>query len=83
MDLVYSWQFAPGSMMTIVWKKQIYNRNEDASISYGRNFLDVIALPQTNSFSIRLLYFLDYISFKKAFNAHVRDAGNTRHRAHM
>lgn len=71
-NLTYSWEFTPGSELSVVWKYDIF-RNDDAEsnvyqdipkLSYWRNVQNTFDAPQTNSISIRLLYFLDAQSFK-------------------
>jgi hypothetical protein len=64
-DLEYSWNFAPGSFLTMVWKNQIYASQEiDDNIfqDYWDNFSNTIQSPQVNSFSVKLTYYLDYHS---------------------
>jgi len=61
-DLVYRWHFAPGSEMLLVWKNSIYTAGDDVGIDYFANFKNTIDAPQMNSFSIKILYYLDYLS---------------------
>ena len=63
-DLVYSWVFSPGSEIRVVWKNSILNEDNDIPSSWRRNFDRTIELPQNNSFSIKVLYFIDYLSLK-------------------
>ncbi|NNE56304.1 MAG: hypothetical protein HKN32_09805 [Flavobacteriales bacterium] len=62
-DMVYKWVFAPGSELSIVWKNSILDANEAIPIDFTDNFSRTIALPQVNSFSIKVLYFVDYLTF--------------------
>lgn len=73
-DMVYTWNFAPGSEINIVWKNAIYtfdeaeyNDNQFINIEdkYIDNFNYMINSPATNSFSIKVLYYLDYQYFKR------------------
>jgi len=64
-DLVYTWQFALASQMNIVWKNSIYTDETLTDYQFHDNFSRMLQSPQTNSLSIRLLYFLDYVSFKR------------------
>lgn len=65
-DLVYSWIISPGSSLLITYKNAIATEDIITTKSFGKNFNDVIQSPQTNSISIKLLYFIDYNSiFKK------------------
>jgi len=64
-DLVYTWQFALGSQMNIVWKNSIYTDETWTHYQFHDNFSRMVQSPQTNSLSVRVLYFLDYMSFKR------------------
>ena len=62
-DLDFSWNFAPGSYMTVVWKNNIYrseNVPDDLFRSYWDNLSGTIQAPQTNSFSLKITYYFDY-----------------------
>ena len=63
-DLVYTWQFAQGSFINIVWKDISESFNRDFEKNYFSNFDKTINGPQANSFSIRVIYFLDYLTAK-------------------
>ena len=64
-DMVYTWQFAQGSFINIVWKdlSETFNRNFEKN--YIDNFNNTIKGPQSNSVSLRVIYFLDYMTLKK------------------
>ncbi|CAN5272309.1 hypothetical protein BH23BAC1_BH23BAC1_34320 [soil metagenome] len=68
-DLVYSWQIAPGSFMNIVWKDAIFTDSHDTTPGFVENFGQTISAPQINSVSIKLLYYLDYLNIKKLFKS--------------
>lgn len=62
-DLEYSWNLAPGSFLTLVWKNNIYSSEEvDQNLftNYWDNFNYTVRSPQTNSFSVKLTYYVDY-----------------------
>jgi len=59
-DLVYTWDFAPGSKISVVWKNAINTNETDISNRYFTNLTNTFSAPQLNSFSIRLFYYLDY-----------------------
>jgi len=59
-DMVYTWRFAPGSEMTIGWKNAIYSFTDNVDNGYGENLSDMFSAPRMNSFSIKVLYYLDY-----------------------
>jgi len=66
-DLEFVWYFAPGSELSAVWKNNIGNQDQDVTHDYWNNLGNTLNSPQTNSFSIRVLYYLDYLKLKKAF----------------
>ena len=57
----YAWRFAPGSEISVVWKNVI-ERDQDIILpSYFENLDKTIGYPQTNSLSVKLIYYLDYM----------------------
>ncbi|NNF01337.1 MAG: hypothetical protein HKN22_01500 [Bacteroidia bacterium] len=64
-DMVYTWQFAPGSEMNIVWKNNITPEEQRLETRYFENLDATLRSSQLNNFSIKVLYFLDYAYFKK------------------
>lgn len=64
-DMVYTWQFAPGSEMSVVWKDAILTLDAANEIRYLTHVQNTLHSPQTNSFSIRVLYYLDYLYFAR------------------
>lgn len=64
-DMVYTWQFAPGSFLNIVWKNSLYSANQNIDASYFKNFGHTISEPQNNNISLKVIYYLDALSFKK------------------
>ena len=62
-DMVYSWVFQPGSEITLVWKQAIgQNAPND---NYFNDFSTTWKAPQNNNISLKVLYFLDYLTLKK------------------
>ena len=60
-DMQYAWRFAPGSEISVVWKNVI-ERDQDIILpSYFENLDKTIGYPQTNSLSVKLIYYLDYM----------------------
>lgn len=59
-DLVFSWQLAPGSNLGIVWKNSILT-DENAIIKrFYNNFEHTLNQDQLNSLSLKMIYYLDY-----------------------
>lgn len=64
-DMVYTWQFALGSFINVVWKNSIGTEDANAYEGYFKNAGNTFQAPQLNSLSLRVIYFLDYLSLKK------------------
>lgn len=64
-DMVYTWRFAPGSELTLVWKNAIYSNGDYIYNDFGANLQNMFNSPQTNSLSLKILYYLDYQYLKK------------------
>jgi hypothetical protein len=64
-DMVYTWRFAPGSEMTIVWKNSLYSSGNLIYHKFGENVNNMFDSPQTNSLSLKILYYFDYQYLKK------------------
>lgn len=64
-DMVYTWQFALGSFLNIGWKNATFTYDNDALKPYFKNLGNTLNAPQNNNFSIKVIYFLDYLSLRK------------------
>ena len=64
-DLVYNWQFAPGSSFIITYKNAINSESNRYHSSYISNLSKTFSDPQTNSISLKFLYYIDYQYFIK------------------
>lgn len=65
-DFVFTWLFAPGSSLNVIWKNALLHEKNAAVANYFDNFGLLRDAPQYNSISIKLLYYLDYQQFKRA-----------------
>jgi hypothetical protein len=65
-DMVLKWDFAPGSELLLIWKNSVFNNtNGGYNVdNYFKNLQDTFNSPVNNSFSIKLLYYLDWQYFK-------------------
>ncbi|WBO83196.1 DUF5916 domain-containing protein [Hymenobacter yonginensis] len=65
-DAVYSWWFAPGSQVSIVWKNAGTNflQANEATPLYFDNLSNTINTPHNNNVSIKILYYLDYLALR-------------------
>jgi len=66
-DMVFKWNFAPGSWMVAVWKN-IVDAEENFANNYFRNIDNMFSDNQVNSFSLKFLYYLDYQYINKMFS---------------
>lgn len=64
-DMVYTWVFAPGSELRFVWKNSIFDYTQKVFVNYGEDFKLTMNAPQNNGLSIKLIYYLDVLAFKK------------------
>lgn len=64
-DLVYTWRFAPGSEMGIVWKNALAHEDDFSVFNYKRNLSRLFEQGTQNSVSVRVVYYLDYLQVKK------------------
>ena len=72
MDLVYNWQFAQGSFFSIVWKDIADNFQYSGNFEqgYAKNLGNTIDGHQFNSLSVKIIYFLDYLTVKRKLKKH-------------
>ncbi|WP_162127179.1 DUF5916 domain-containing protein [Flavobacterium phycosphaerae] len=64
-DLSYSWWFAPGSQVSVLYRNNAALFSQDFSRQFERNFRDAIDNQNLNHiFSISVRYFIDYNSIK-------------------
>lgn len=59
-DASYRWRFSPGSDLFVVWKNAIFGYNQDSAISFSENLSQLFHNPQSNSFSVKAIYYLDF-----------------------
>jgi hypothetical protein len=64
-DMVFKWEFAPGSELSLVWKNSIYTENKDMNMKFGKNLNETMKSDQTNSLSLKILYYIDYNILRK------------------
>ena len=64
-DMVYTWQFAPGSFLNVVWKNAVYDFKNIVEQNYFKNFGNTVEADQNNNISLKVIYFLDYLQLKK------------------
>ncbi len=68
MDLIYTWQFAPGSFLNFIWKNNAYTGDDDPNYqSYGSNLNRTLQTGKNQNLALKVIYFIDYQSVKNGF----------------
>ena len=66
MDMSFNWWFAAGSQVSIVWKNSMQPEEEILFISnWSENIHNTFNSNPQNSFSFKIVYYLDYLYLKK------------------
>ncbi len=63
-DMNYTWQFAPGSFINLNWKTASELFDQLVFDRYYNNLKKTIDTPQFTSFSVKVIYYLDYLDLK-------------------
>ena len=63
-DLRYSWWFAPGSQLTLLYRNATQNYLSNSRINFKNNFNQLFDEPMANNISLKITYFLDYNKVK-------------------
>lgn len=64
-DMVFQWQYAPGSSLNLVWKNSIYNEGDQVINGYFNDLNNTFEAKQLNTVSLKLLYYFDYLYLRK------------------
>lgn len=67
LDFSYSWQFAPGSFLTALYRNQLFNYDNESTETYSQSLNTLFEQPIQHTFSLRLQYFIDYANLKTIF----------------
>jgi hypothetical protein len=60
----YTWQFGPGSFINVNWKTASELSDQFILGRYYYNLKKTVDRPQQISFSVKVIYYLDYLSLK-------------------
>lgn len=66
-DVAYNWQIFAGSEITFVWKRAIFTDDKNTELDFSENFSNTFNAPNFDTFTLRFVYFLDYLNIKKLF----------------
>ncbi|MGN6601705.1 MAG: DUF5916 domain-containing protein [Ginsengibacter sp.] len=67
-DMFYTWDFLPGSRITLSWKNALgadVYLDENEYRTYFKNFNQVLQSPHSNEVSVKVVYYLDYLQLKR------------------
>ncbi len=59
------WQFKPGSEMSVVYQNSIYTLGQEMVYNYIKDINNTIKAPQSNSISVKVIYYLDYATMRR------------------
>lgn len=63
-DLSYSWEFAPGSQLTAIYRNSLFKSDDLANLDFENNLKNLFDEPMSNIFSVKCIYYLDYNNIK-------------------
>lgn len=66
-DLSYSWWFAPGSQISVLYRNNATDYRTEIDRKLGNNFKNLFENNLNNIFSVSIRYFIDYNSIKNKF----------------
>jgi hypothetical protein len=67
LDLSYSWWFAPGSQLSVLYRNYAQEETNMVEQNLNRNLNTIFNANMTNIFSISVRYFIDYNTVKTKF----------------
>ena len=65
LDFAIKWEFAPGSQLSFVWKNLYTQNGTPYSNEYFKTMNEMFNSSHYNNFSIRFLYYLDFLYLKR------------------
>jgi hypothetical protein len=68
--LMYRWVFAPGSELSVLWTNSEFENTNIVNYNYWENFNKTLKTNRINSFSIKVLYYIDYNYLKRKKFSH-------------
>ncbi len=63
-DMILKWIFAPGSELSVSWKNAIFEEDDYPIYSFNDNLSRIFESNATNTFSLKVLYYIDYLTLK-------------------
>ncbi len=62
-DFVFTYQFAPGSFINLIWKNGLQETQYQGTGNYVKSLRYLSDTPKANQFAIKAIYYLDYNSW--------------------
>ncbi len=59
-DLGYTWEFAPGSQLTLLYRNSLQDFNRLYDLNYTENLDNLFMQPQRHNLIVKAIYYLDY-----------------------
>ncbi len=66
-DFRYSWQFAPGSQLTALYRNSLFNFDTASDNNFSDSLGTLFDQPIEHIFSLRLVYYIDFNNIKGIF----------------
>lgn len=73
LDFRYSWQFAPGSQLTALYRNSLFNFNNKSRENYFSSVNTLFDQPIEHIFSLRMVYYLDFNNMKNVFKKKIAE----------
>lgn len=67
LDFRYSWQFAPGSQLTALYRNSLFNFDNMSKENFFNSINTLFDQPIEHIFSLRMVYYIDYNNVKNVF----------------
>lgn len=67
-DVLFNWQFAPGSQLNLIWKNALLEENNLITYNYFDNFTQTLGYPQLNTLTLKIIYYIDYQNVRERLN---------------
>lgn len=73
-DLSYSWQFVQGSFLTVLYRNQLFNNDENVDDDFSESLNLLFDQPVQHTISVRLQYFIDFQGIKSIFKGNKKSS---------
>ena len=65
-NMIYTWQVANGSFLTVAYQDQAFDAiKNNYESNYLKNIDKTFSINHANTFSVKMVYFIDYLNLKK------------------